>query len=71
MTNPRGQSYTAKVNGADAPIRQSGISSAATIHSRRPISANRRVTGVFKMKIASDAKASYDDRLQRQLPTLT
>jgi len=74
MTNPTGQSYTAKLNGVDAPMRgDPGVSSVSVkmIDKDTLEETDKRdgkVIGVFKMKIASDgktAKASYDDKLQK------
>jgi len=75
MTNPTGQSYTAKLNGADAPMKgDPGVSSVSVKMMGKDTmeetdKRDDKVIGVFKMKVASDgktAKASYDDKLQNR-----
>jgi hypothetical protein len=74
MTNPTGQSYAAKLNGADAPMKgDPGISSVSVKMGKDTLEEtdkrDGKVIGVFKMKVASDgktAKASYDDKLQKK-----
>jgi hypothetical protein len=75
MTNPTGQSYTAKLSGAEAPMKgDPGVSSVSV----KMLGKNTfeetdkrdgKVIGIFKMTVAPDAKtakASYDDRLQNR-----
>ena len=75
MTNPTGQSYTAKLNGTDAPMKgDPGISSVSVKMMGKDTleetdKRDSKVIGVFKMKVAPDgktAKASYDDKLQKK-----
>ena len=75
MTNPNGQSYTAKLNGADAPMKgDPGVTSVSvkTIGKDTLEETDKRggkVIGVFKMTVAPDgktAKASYNDKLQNR-----
>ena len=72
MTNPTGQSYTAKLNGGDAPMKgDPGVSSVSVKMIGKDTleetdKRDGKVIGVFKMTVASDgktAKASYDDKL--------
>ena len=74
MTNPTGQSYTAKLNGADAPMKgDPGVSGVSVKMMGKDTleetdKRDGKVIGVFKMKVASDgktAKASYEDKLQK------
>ena len=71
MTNPTGQSYTANLNGTDAPMKgDPGITSVSVKMMGKDTleetdKRDNKVIGVFKMKVASDgktAKASYDDK---------
>jgi len=71
MTNPTGQSYTAKIGGGDAPMKgDPGITSVSLKMMGKDTleetdKREGKVIGVFKMKVASDgktAKASYDDK---------
>jgi hypothetical protein len=75
MTNPTGQSYTAKFNGGDAPMKgDPGISSVSVKMMGKDTleetdKREGKVIGVFKMTVAADgktAKASYDDKLQKR-----
>jgi hypothetical protein len=75
MTNPTGQTYTAKVNGADAPMKgDPGITSVSVkMMGKNTLEEidkrDGKVIGVFKMTVAADgktAKASYDDKLQNR-----
>jgi hypothetical protein len=75
MTNPTGQSYTAKLDGTDAPMKgDPGISSVSVkMHGKDTLEETDKRDGkvitVFKMTIASDgktAKASVDDKLQNR-----
>jgi hypothetical protein len=72
MTNPTGQSYTAKLNGGDAPMKgDPGVSSVSVKMIGKDTleetdMRDGKVIGVFKMTVASDgktAKASFDDKL--------
>jgi hypothetical protein len=72
MTNPTGQSYTAKLNGGDAPMKgDPGVSSVSVKMIGKDTleetdKRDGKVIGVFKMTVASDgktAKASFDDKL--------
>lgn len=71
MTNPTGQSYTAKTDGAEAAMKgDPGVSSVSVKMIGKDTleetdKRDGKVIGVFKMKVASDgktAKASYDDK---------
>jgi hypothetical protein len=75
MTNPTGQSYTAKLNGADAPMKgDPGVTSVSvkmlgqnTLEETDKRSG--KVISVFKMTIAADgktAKAVNEDKLQNR-----
>ena len=75
MTNPTGQSYTAKLDGADAPMKcDHGITSVSVkMMGKNTLEQTDKrggkVIGVFKMKVAADgksAKASYDDKLSNE-----
>jgi hypothetical protein len=75
MTNLTGQSYTAKVNGAEAPMKgDPGVTSVSvkTIGKDTLVETDMRdgkVVGVFKMTVAADgktAKLSFDDKLQNR-----
>jgi hypothetical protein len=75
MTNPTGQSYTAKLNGTDAPMKgDPGVTgvSVKMIGKNTVEETDKRdgtVIGIFKMTVAADgktAKATYDDRLQKR-----
>ena len=71
MTNPTGQTYTAKLNGPEAPMKgDPGVTSVSVKMLGKDTleetdKRQGKVIGVFKMKVASDgktAKASYDDK---------
>ncbi|HWW96102.1 MAG TPA: hypothetical protein VNY74_00310 [Edaphobacter sp.] len=75
MTSQTGQSYTAKLNGTDAPMKgDPGVSSVSvkmigkdTLEETDKRSG--KVIAVFKMTVAADgktAKASVDDKLQNR-----
>jgi hypothetical protein len=73
MTNPTGQSYTAALNGADAPMKgDPGITSVSVkmIGMNTLVETDKRegkVIGVFKMTVASNgntAKATFTDARQ-------
>ena len=75
MTNPTGQTYTAKLDGADAPMKgDPGITSVSVKMRGKDTleetdKRDGKVIGIFKMTVASDgktAKASYDDKLQNR-----
>jgi hypothetical protein len=75
MTNPTGQSYTAKLDGTDAPMKgDPGISSVSVKMMGKDTleetdKRDGKVIGVFKVTVAGDgktAKASFDDKLQNR-----
>ncbi len=75
MTNPTGQSYTAKLDGADAPMKGDPGTTSVSVKMRGKDTLEEtdkrdgKIIGVFKMTVAADgktAKASYDDRLQNR-----
>jgi hypothetical protein len=75
MTNPTGQSYTAKLNGTEAPMKgDPGVSSVSVKMKGKDTleetdKRGDKVIGIFKMTVAADgktAKASYDDKLQNR-----
>jgi len=75
MTNPTGQSYTAKLNGADAPMKgDPGVTSVSVKMMGKDTleetdKREGKVIGVFKLTVAPDgktAKASFDDKLQNR-----
>jgi hypothetical protein len=75
MTNPTGQSYTAKLDGTDAPMKgDPGITSVAVKMLGKDTleetdKRDGKVIGIFKMTVAPDgktAKASFDDELQKR-----
>ena len=75
MSSPTGQTYTAKLDGSDAPmsgdpgttsvsVKMLGKSTLEETDKR-----DGKVIGVFKMTVAADgktAKASFDDKLQNR-----
>ena len=76
MTNPTGQSYTAPLNGKDAPMKgDPGINGASVKMKGKSTleetdKRDGKVVGVFRMTIAPDgktAKASYEDMLQHRI----
>jgi hypothetical protein len=75
MTSPTGQSYTAKLDGSDAPMKgDPGVTSVSvkTIGKNTLEESDKRsgkVITVFKMTVAADgktAKAIVDDKLQNR-----
>lgn len=79
MTNPIGQSYTAKLDGTDAPMKgDPGITSVSVKMSGKDTleetdKRDDKVIGIFKMTVADGgktAKASYDDKLQNKTTNL-
>jgi len=75
MTNPTGQSYSAKLNGTDSPMKgDPGITSVSVKMMGKDMleetdKRDGKVIGVFKMTVAADgktAKASFDDKLQNR-----
>jgi hypothetical protein len=72
MTNPTGQSYTAKLNGADAPMTgDPGITTVSVKMKGKDTleetdKRNGKVISVFTMTVVAggkSAKAVYDDKL--------
>jgi len=75
MTNPTGQTYTAKLDGADAPMKGDPGTTSVSVKMRGKDTLEEtdkrdgKVIGVWKMTVAADgktAKASYDDKLQNR-----
>jgi hypothetical protein len=75
MTNPTGQSYTAKLDGADAPLKgDPGITSVSLRMKGKDTleetdKRDGKVIGIFKMTVAADgktAKATYEDKLHNR-----
>jgi hypothetical protein len=75
MTTPTGQSYTAKLNGSDAPMKgDPGVTSVSVKMKGKDTleetdKRDGKVIAVFKMTVANDgktAKASVDDKLQNR-----
>jgi len=75
MTSPTGQSYKARLNGTDAPMKgDPGVTSVGVKMLGKDTleetdKRDGKVIGVFKMTVAADgktAKASYDDKLQKR-----
>jgi hypothetical protein len=73
MTAPTGQSYTAKLDGTEAPMKGDPGVSSVTVKMigkdtfEETDKRDGKVTGVWKMTVAADgksAKAVYDDKLQ-------
>ena len=79
MTTPTGQSYTAKLNGGDAPMKgDPGVTSVSVKMMGNTLEENDKrdgkVIGVFKVTVAADgktAKASFDDKLQNRTTDFT
>jgi hypothetical protein len=83
MTNPTGQTYTAKLNGADAPMKGDPGVTSVSVKMRGKDTLEEtdkrdgKVVGIFKMTVAEDgktAKASYDDKLRNrtdEFPNIT
>jgi hypothetical protein len=76
MTNPTGQSYTAKLNGTEAPMKGDPGVSSVSVRMRGKDTLEEtdkrdgKVIGVFKMTVAADAKtakASYDSKLENRV----
>jgi hypothetical protein len=79
MTNHTGQSYTANLNGDDAPMKgDPGITTVSVKMSGKDTleetdKRGGKVIGIFKMTVANDgktAKATYDDKLQNKTTDL-
>jgi hypothetical protein len=75
MTNPAGASYTAKLNGTDAQVKNDqGITTVSVkkLGTSTLVETDKRgskVIGVLVMTVAASgqtAKASYDDKLQKR-----
>jgi hypothetical protein len=75
MTNPTGQTYTAKLNGTEAPMKgDPGITSVSVKMKGKTMleetdKRDGKVIGIFRFTLASDgksAKASYEDTLQNR-----
>jgi hypothetical protein len=75
MDNPTGQSYTAKLDGTDAPMKgDPGTTSVSVkMHGKDTLEEtdkrDGKVIGVFKFTVAPDgktAKASYEDKLSNR-----
>ena len=75
MTNPTGQSYTAKLNGPDAPMKGDPGTTSVSLKSmgknmlEETDKRDGKVIGIFRMTVAADgktAKASYEDALQHR-----
>lgn len=75
MTSPTGQSYTAKMDGTEAPMKgDPGISSVMVKRMGKNTleetdKREGKVIGVFRFTVAADgknAKGSYDDKLQNR-----
>jgi hypothetical protein len=73
MTNPTGQSYTAKLNGSDAPFKGDPGTTSVSVKMKGTDTLEEtdkrdgKVIGVFRMTVAADgktAKASFDDKLR-------
>ena len=73
MTNPTGQSYTAKLNGPDAPMKGDPGTTSVSVKMigndtlEETDKRDGKVIGVWKMTVAADgknAKGSYDDKLR-------
>ena len=75
MTNPTGQSYTAKLNGTEAPMKGDPGVTSVSVKMRGKDTLEEtdkrdgKVISIFKMTVASDgktAKATADDKLQNR-----
>ena len=75
MTNPTGQSYTAKLDGTDAPMKGDvGITSVSVKMKGKDtfVETDKRdgkVIGIWMMTVAPDgktAKGTYEDKLQNR-----
>jgi opacity protein-like surface antigen len=78
MSSPTGQTYTAKLDGTEAPMKgDPGVTSVSVKMMGKNMleetdKRNGKVIGVFKMTIQPDGKtanASYDDRLMNRTST--
>jgi hypothetical protein len=75
MTNPTGQSYTAKLDGADAPMKGDPGTTSVSVKMRGKDTLEEtdkrdgKVIGVWKMTVAADgktAKGAYDNKLSNR-----
>jgi hypothetical protein len=75
MSNPTGQTYTAKLDGSDAPMQGDPGTTSVSVKMlgkdtfEETDKRNGKVIGVFKMTVTADgktAKASFDDKLQNR-----
>ena len=75
MTNPTGQTYTAKLNGTDAPMKGDPGTTSVSVKMRGKDTLEEtdkrdgKVIGVFRMTVAADAKtakASYENKLENR-----
>ena len=75
MTNPTGQTYTAKLDGTDAPMKGDPGTTSVSVKMlgkdtfEETDKRQGKVIGVFKMTLAADgksAKASFEDKLQNR-----
>jgi hypothetical protein len=75
MTNPTGQSYTAKLNGPDAPMKGDPGTTSVSLKTlgkgmlEETDKRDGKVIGIFRMTVAADgktAKASFEDSLQHR-----
>lgn len=75
MSNPTGQTYTAKMDGSDAPMKGDPGTTSVSVKMlgkdtlEETDKRDGKVIGVLKFTVASDgktAKASYDDRQQNR-----
>jgi hypothetical protein len=73
MSNPTGQTYTAKLDGSDAPMKGDPGTTSVSVKMLGKDTLEEtdkragKVIGVFKMTVAADgktAKASFEDKLQ-------
>jgi hypothetical protein len=83
MTNRTGQTYTAKLNGADAPMKGDPGTTSVSVQMRGKDTLEEtdkrdgKVIGVWKMTVTADgktAKGSYDDKLRNatdDFPSIT
>jgi hypothetical protein len=75
MTSPTGQTYTAKLDGTDAPMKGDPGTTSVSVRMignstfEETDKRDGKVIGVFKMTVGADgksAKASFDDKLQNR-----
>jgi hypothetical protein len=83
MTNPTGQSYTAKLNGTDAPMKGDPGTTSVSVQMKgkgtleETDKRDGKVIGVWRMTVAADgktAKGSYFDKLRNatdDFPSIT